>query len=65
MKRTTKPKAWSDAEKRVLSKLALKGASASEISVAIGRRISSVRKMARELKFVLKKTAAKSGGSPT
>jgi hypothetical protein len=59
MKRATKPKAWSDAEKQLLSKLARKGTSASEISVAIGRRISSVKKMARELKFVLKKTAAK------
>jgi len=56
MKRTTKPKDWSDSDKRLLTELARKGVSPRDISIEIGRHIGSVRRMAREMRLVLKKT---------
>jgi hypothetical protein len=51
-----KPKEWSAAEKRTLSKLVRKGVGVREISTVLGRHVTSVRRMAREMRLVLKKT---------
>jgi hypothetical protein len=51
----SKPKIWTEAEKQQLAKLVRRGARAPEIIVALGRHAGSVRKMAREMKLLLKK----------
>ncbi len=50
-----RPKQWSAEEKQRLARLAKRGASAFEASAALGRHIASIRKMAREMKLVLRK----------
>jgi DNA-binding NarL/FixJ family response regulator len=55
--RTAKPRDWSDAEKRQLAKLVRDGMSTRAISAALGRRASSVKMMAREMKLILRKKA--------
>ena len=54
-KRPPKPKDWSDSEKLGLAKLAREGIDARIIAGTLGRHIAAVRKMAREMKLVLKK----------
>ena len=51
------PKQWSTAEIGRLARLAKKGADAFEASEILGRHVASVRKMAREMKLVLRKRA--------
>jgi hypothetical protein len=58
-KKPTKSKDWSDFEKRQLAKLVRTRIGAREISIALGRHIGSVRKMAREMRLILRK---KGGG---
>jgi hypothetical protein len=55
VKHAARPKHWTDAEKQRLARLAKRGADASKISAALSRHISSVRKMAWEMKFVFRK----------
>jgi hypothetical protein len=57
VKRAERPKVWGDAEKQRLAAMAKRGADASEISASLGRHIGSVRRMAREMKLVLRKRA--------
>jgi len=54
-KQPPKPKDWTNSEKLELARLAREGIDAREIAVTLGRHIASVRKMAREMKLVLKK----------
>jgi transposase len=63
VKRTIKPKAWSESEKRQLAVLVRNGSSAREISAALGRRAGSIKKMAQEMKLVLWKKAKKTAAS--
>jgi hypothetical protein len=58
-KRTAEPKDWSDSEKRQLAKLVREGVSGRNISAALGLRIASVKKMAGEMRLVLRKEAKK------
>jgi hypothetical protein len=55
MKYAGRPKLRTDDEKQRLARLARRGADAYEISAALGRHVGSVRKMAREMKFVLRR----------
>ena len=58
-KRIVKPKDWSDSERRQLAKLVREGVSTRNISAALGRRVGAIRKMAGEMKLVLRKKAKK------
>jgi IS30 family transposase len=53
--KTPKPKEWTAAEKRMLSKLAKQGASSSKIAAELGRYAGSVKRMARSAGVLLKK----------
>jgi hypothetical protein len=59
MSRVSKPKAWSESEKRQLALFVRKGSSAQEISAALNRRAGSIKKMAQEMKLVVRKKAKK------
>jgi transposase-like protein len=61
-KRTAKPRDWSEAEKQQLVMLVRGGMSTRAISGALGRRASSVRMMAREMKLILRKKAMRPSG---
>jgi len=50
-----RPKSWTSQEKQQLEKLARRRFSASEIAIELGRHIAAVRKMAREMKLLLRK----------
>jgi transposase len=52
-------KDWSELEKRRLAWLVRRGKSTRQISAALDRRIGSVKKMALEMKLVLRKKAKK------
>ena len=54
-KPTPKPKDWSDSEKRLLVELVRKGLSPRAISIEIGRHVGSVKRMAQEMRLVLKR----------
>jgi len=56
-KRTARPRDWSETEKQHLVMLVRGGMSTRAISKALGRRASSVRMMAREMKLILRKKA--------
>jgi hypothetical protein len=51
----TKPKTWTEAEKRQLLKLVRDGARTPEISAKLGRYAGSVKRMATAMGLLLKK----------
>jgi transposase-like protein len=55
VKPATRPKAWSEAEKRQLVKLIRDGARTPEIAARLGRHAGSVKLMARAMGLLLKK----------
>jgi hypothetical protein len=52
---STKPKSWTEAEKRQLVKLVRDGTRTPQISAKLGRYAGSVKKMARAMGLLLKK----------
>jgi hypothetical protein len=53
--RLRRTKQWTDEEKRRLASLAKRRSDASEIAAVLCRHVTSVRRMAREMKLVLRK----------
>jgi hypothetical protein len=51
----TKPKTWTELEKRQLETLVRRGARTREITSKLGRHARSVKEMARQLKLLLLK----------
>ena len=49
-----KPKEWTEAEKQALVRLVRNGAAMQEIRAKLKRHAGSLRRMAREMKLVLK-----------
>jgi hypothetical protein len=58
MKLAKQPKQWTDAEKRQLASLARQGLAAYEIAAALGRHVTSVRRMARDMGILLWKASS-------
>ena len=50
-----KPKEWTEAEKKALVRLVRKGAAMAEIRTKLKRHAGSLKRMAREMKLLLKK----------
>jgi transposase-like protein len=57
-KPVARPKGWTEEEKQRLARLAKQGVAASEIAATLGRHTTSVRRMARDMKLLLRKEAA-------
>ena len=55
MKLPAKPKTWTEAERRQLTKLVREGARTLEISAKLGRYARSVKQMARAMGLLLRK----------
>ncbi|WP_177237418.1 hypothetical protein [Bradyrhizobium sp. Rc3b] len=53
--KASKPKEWSDLERRKLSTMSRRRYGAAEIAAALRRHVGSVKRMAREMGLLLKK----------
>ncbi|MHC4044479.1 hypothetical protein [Bradyrhizobium sp. 23AC] len=53
--KASKPKEWSDLERRKLSVMSRRRYGAAEIAAALRRHVGSVERMAREMGLLLKK----------